>query len=263
MQEMARQQALKAMGVAVLLPRYQLPGAAISSVLEPALLQQASEPSIDEYTSVSTTDDTANTASMAARVLALQTQTSETWEAPAAISNEPPPSAAHSPEASRSSFDVLENLSLGVSAKANLALLEAERDVFIIDQVPEGQVFSKYQVMFLSDVLLAFGLHTQTALKDEQLSWPPRYMAGAVQEAGQALVELLQGKIQALSPQLKGVIILGQGLDQLANALASVSDSVNVLYSPYSSAQVMMNPEYKVQLWHSLQGLQQWRVNPS
>lgn len=267
MQEAVRQQALQAMGVPVLQPRYQLPGAAASSVLaEPVLVKPVAEAAAqlpDKPAAQGVKPDVEAKASMAARVLALQAEASSGSHDPATIVDEtehPYEAASYQPERMPVvASDVLQNLGLSPEAKANLALLEAGRDIFIIDQVPDGQVFSKYQVLFLSDVLAAFDLRTQ-ALKDEQLRWPPRQMA-QIGQADQALIELLEGKIQALSPQLQGVIVLGNGLELLSQALAAKCESVKVVYSPYSSAQVMMNPEQKVHLWHSLQALAQWQVN--
>lgn len=277
LEEAVRLQMLDAIGMDALIPRYQLPGATPSEIVavpqanasaassnaglaadlnlglnvETAPSQQAnSAQAVQPNTQVSEQQS-----SMAARVLAIQAGSDTGQSNDAALQT--PSSEAPATQAAASGkvdFGAMAG-DLGAQtlpASANLALLEAGREFFIVDQIPERQVFSKYQTWFLQEVLFAYAIRCQE-LNDEQLRWPPKNMP-PIDEPGRALLELLQGKIQALSPDLKAVLVLGNGLAGLAKALDQSSD-VEVLFCPLSSAQVMMQPQQKAQMWQQLQAL--------
>lgn len=252
--ESVRLQMLDAIGMPAFVPRYQFPLAQPSQVLiavEPAAQESTASAVLGDVKAANGEPDGR---SMAARVLALQTGADAEPTVTQADTEVIP---AVEPKAD---FAALAT-TLGAEAlpdSANLALLEAGRDFFIIDQIPERQVFSKYQTWFLQEVLFAYGLNV-ASLSDEQLRWPLKNMP-ALDAPGQALLELLQGKVQALSPDLKAVLILGQELAPFAKALAG-SSSADVIYCPLSSAQVMMQPQLKANMWRDLQALKRFAAS--
>lgn len=271
MHEFHRQQYLEAMGLTVLTPSFILPDA------------KASQPF--DYLDV----DAKQTASSAVDIVPSDIVPSITDDTPSSV-NDNQVVTPSSPEAALKEIATPEPLNPSVSHAVEqilekapeiksdgvesqpgignqpftLAVLFIDGQYMVIDEVPQGQVFSLHQEQFYKELLYAMGMGTRTYHR-EMFTWPLKTKPNTnnpVLNVPNAAQDLFDGYLRANWPQQqaqKAVFCLGEHSVKLwdnstfAQQCQDDNEALSLFVSGISSFTAMMDWTKKPVLWEQLQ----------
>lgn len=293
MHEFHRQQYLEAMGLTVLTPSFILPEAKASqpfdyldteAVLDSSTVEaKTSATSVVDIASTITDTPSANTAQsvstapsvnadpLANTVPAVDHIPEEAAFAPQRTSPPENPSVEVSSAVEQildktpQSVPIDTDIQSGIGNQPfTLAILFIDGQYMVIDEIPQGQVFSLHQEQFYKELLYAVGIPTRTYHR-EMFSWPLKTKSNtsnSVLNAPNAAQDLFDGYLRANWPQQqpqKAVFCLGEHSVKLwdnsafAQQCQDDNEELSLFVSGISSFTAMMDWTKKPVLWQQLQ----------
>jgi hypothetical protein len=263
MHEFHRQAYLEAIGIQALVPCFVLPGAKTSVLSDAMALDENRGAALAAVSS-----DTENAAGTASESRHLQNTTANAKKSVAAVLEQIVSRPEHSPNSSH--IDVAPDIEAPSKLPEQeeavpfmLAILYSESGIVIVDEVPKGQVFSKYQEVFIRDVLFSLGIKSGELQRD-MFHWPLRTKGTAgttLDTSRRAAQETLSGYIRrhiGSEGQINLLCLGALTMDLVTGAIngdeQALGTAVQVCYcSSVNSASAMMQPANKAKLWRDLQ----------
>jgi hypothetical protein len=263
MHEFHRQAYLDAIGIQALVPCFILPGAKTSVLSDAIALDE------DRVGALTASNSGPQDASGAVSKPALtQSTAARAKKSVAAVLEQIVPRPEHSQSSSHDDIASQIEAPSKFSEQENtlpfvLAILYSESGIVIVDEVPTGQVFSKYQEVFIRDVLFSLGIQSGELQRD-MFHWPLR-MKGTVgttlDTSRRAAQETLSGYIRRHIGSEGQINLLCLGdlttdlvIGAIEGGQQALAKAVQVCYrSSVNSASAMMQPANKAKLWRDLQ----------